>query len=160
MKTPVREQPVQSRTSPGRCIRCIRCEATPQRRGRQARTRTPLCPPQGNSLETFKPPRTLTPLRPRIANGRGSRDRLIRRAERSGLGCTTGRLIPNRAKTRMISIRAAQLSAQSGQVAIEYLLLTVFVALVLWGDGGQALNALLSSIQSHYAAFTYGMSLP
>ncbi|MDO4904524.1 MAG: hypothetical protein Q4A16_03075 [Lautropia sp.] len=47
-----------------------------------------------------------------------------------------------------------------GQVAIEYLLLTALVALALVGDGGQVLNQLLSAIQSCYARFTYGMSLP
>lgn len=51
--------------------------------------------------------------------------------------------------------------AQRGQVAIEYLLLTVFVVMVLVSDEGQgSLHQLLDAIQSYYARFTYGISLP
>lgn len=53
------------------------------------------------------------------------------------------------------------LVAQRGQVAIEYLLLTVFVVMVLVSDEGQgSLHQLLDAIQSYYARFTYGISLP
>ncbi|MDO4682255.1 MAG: hypothetical protein Q4B17_05635 [Lautropia sp.] len=56
---------------------------------------------------------------------------------------------------------SAAVVTQRGQVAIEYLLLTVFVVMVLVSDEGQgSLRQLLDAIQSYYARFTYGISLP
>lgn len=49
---------------------------------------------------------------------------------------------------------------QSGQVAVEYLLLSAMIALVFLSDQGALLEQLLSAIQKHYARFTYGISLP
>ncbi|MDO5102223.1 MAG: hypothetical protein Q4D91_04885 [Lautropia sp.] len=52
-------------------------------------------------------------------------------------------------------------SGQHGQAAIEYLVLVVLVVMVLVSDqGSSVLKQLLDAIQSYYARFTYGISLP